>query len=388
MRRPFLTAAPPDLLEPTGTTGSMKAAASTSRSASPSPPPRPATGECSRNSSSSSRSTRAGRSPEAATPAYLLVDLGHHLGQVPAIGGRVVALARRLRAGRRFDFRPPGLTPAPPAGPTATHRPLHEARHRSDGDRHHAGRPSGVHHLEVAGRLPPVVEDAAGATDPHVDVVGAVEQGNGVEGGSPRPRVRPAACEGQPQDLGVGAEQHGAVVQSDLDDEDHVLGGHRRVELDPDDQGLPGQQVPALVRLGVVGRDLGQADRPRLVGGRPARAGRTGSARRQHGRHRRSAAGRSGALRAPMASSSPASMSRSRKSRTASPGAPWPIITPSDSTTARSQMARTWSGEWETNRMVRPSLLEPLHPVHALALEALVAHGQHLVDRPARRGRR
>ena len=47
---------------------------------------------------------------------------------------------------------------------------------------------------------------------------------------------------------------------------------------------------------------------------------------------------------------------------------------------ARSQMERTWSGECVTKRMVRPSFWNWLDPVDALALEALVAHRQDLVD--------
>ncbi len=64
-RMPFFTTAPAARSESTGTTGSMKVAASTIRSASLRPPPRTPMGECARNSSSSSRSSLGGRSPEA-----------------------------------------------------------------------------------------------------------------------------------------------------------------------------------------------------------------------------------------------------------------------------------------------------------------------------------
>ena len=64
-RIPFFTNAPAARSDSTGTTGSMKVAASTMRKASPRSPPRPATGEWARNNSSSSRSSLGGRSPEA-----------------------------------------------------------------------------------------------------------------------------------------------------------------------------------------------------------------------------------------------------------------------------------------------------------------------------------
>ncbi len=64
-RMPFFTAAPAARSDSTGTTGSMKVAASTIRSASPRSPPRPPTGEWARKSSSSSRSSLGGRSPDA-----------------------------------------------------------------------------------------------------------------------------------------------------------------------------------------------------------------------------------------------------------------------------------------------------------------------------------
>ena len=64
-RMPFFTKAPAARLDSTGTTGSMKVTASTIRSASPRSPPRPATGEWARKSSSSSRSSFGGRSPDA-----------------------------------------------------------------------------------------------------------------------------------------------------------------------------------------------------------------------------------------------------------------------------------------------------------------------------------
>ena len=51
----------------------------------------------------------------------------------------------------------------------------------------------------------------------------------------------------------------------------------------------------------------------------------------------------------------PSAMRRSRKMRVTSPGSPSATNRPWLRTTARSQMARTWSAAWVTRRIVRPS---------------------------------
>ena len=64
-RMPFFTNEPAARSDSTGTTGSMKVAASTMRNVWARSPPRPATGEWAKKSSSSSRSSLAGMSPAA-----------------------------------------------------------------------------------------------------------------------------------------------------------------------------------------------------------------------------------------------------------------------------------------------------------------------------------
>ena len=66
--------------------------------------------------------------------------------------------------------------------------------------------------------------------------------------------------------------------------------------------------------------------------------------------------------------------------RVASPGSASATSWPWLSTTPRSQMERTGSARVGHEQDGAPLLLELLDPVEALALEALVAHGQHLVD--------
>ena len=121
-RRPFFTTAPPDFCESIGTTGSMKAAASTSRSASPRPPPRPATGEYSGTARRARARCAAGRSPEAPSATDLLVDLAHHLVEVgrdasalgPSIGPPLPRAVRRLPRASVAPAPVPCWSPGPP----------------------------------------------------------------------------------------------------------------------------------------------------------------------------------------------------------------------------------------------------------------------------------
>ena len=69
-----------------------------------------------------------------------------------------------------------------------------------------------------------------------------------------------------------------------------------------------------------------------------------------------------------------------RSTRSAMAGTSSALTRPCSRTTARSQMSATWSSPCVTRMIVRPSSWKLADPVHALALERLVADGQHLVD--------
>src|ERR1700722_9129947 len=169
-RIPFLTTAPAARSDSTGGTGSMKVEASTMRSASPRSPPRPATGEWARKSSSSSRSSFGGRSPDVrrkrtssaiSAMTCSTYACGSSDGTAPASltllarsvrlrhGGGCVAISPARRDQRGVDVHPDG------------------ARHLS-----------GVHHLERPSMLLPVVQDAAATLNTEGEGEEAVEQGH------------------------------------------------------------------------------------------------------------------------------------------------------------------------------------------------------------------
>src|SRR5580692_5603701 len=164
---PFLTTAPAARSDSTGTTGSMKVAASTIRSASPRSPPRPATGEWARKSSSSSRSSFGGRSPDVrrkrTSSAISAITrstyaCGSSGGTAPASVTRRVRSVRLRHSGGRVAV---GLA-----------RDQRGVDVHADQTRHLPR----VHHLERASVLLPVVQDAATALDTQREREVAVEE--------------------------------------------------------------------------------------------------------------------------------------------------------------------------------------------------------------------